>query len=125
MPVPGSNLLRSALRLIRPTTISYEMYATRTLNAARQWVATYQPAFPLTCSVQAVDRKNYVEYGLDFQKNYVQLFASQDIIDIDRDSSGDRFTWNGRLFQLESRNNWFAQDGWASAIAVEVGRVAP
>lgn len=124
MPIPGSNLFRSAIRLIRPTTVSYEKYASRELNAARQWVATYQPATDLTCSVQAVDRANYVEYGLDFQKNYVHIYAAQDIIDIDRDSSGDRFTWNGRRFQLESRNNWFVQDGWASAIAVEVARVS-
>lgn len=123
MPIPGSNLFRSAARLIRTTTVAYEEYDTRTLNAAKQWVATYKPAFDLACSVQAVDRTNYVEYGLDFQKNYVHLYAAQDVIDIDRDSSGDRFTWNGRRWQLESRNNWFAQDGWASAIAVEVGRV--
>lgn len=122
MPVPGSNLFRAASRLIRPTPVMYYPYVSRTQNAAFQWVATYGTPFELEASVQAVDRNSYVEYGLDFQKNYVRIYVSEDVIDIERDSSGDKFTWNGKAYQIESQNTWFAMDGWASTLAVEVGR---
>lgn len=119
--IPGSNIFRAATRLIGTTLISYEQYLSRTLNASKQWVATYAAAVPLNASVQAVDRNSYVQYGLDFQKNYVRIYTADNVIDIERDSSGDRFTWNGKLYQIESQNTWFAQEGWASALAVEVG----
>jgi hypothetical protein len=119
--IPGSNLFNRASRLIKPTSVQYFQFTSRALNAARQWVPTYADPVALAASVQAVDRSTYVQFNLDFQKNYIRLYASQDIIDLKRDHSGDRFTWNGVLYQIDDQNSWFAQDGWASCLAIEVG----
>lgn len=119
--IPGSNIYRAARRLIGGSTIRYQPYATRAQNAAKQWVTTYGDAFDMDVSIQAVDRNSYVEYGLDFQKNYVRIYTDYDVIDIERDTSGDRFWWQGRFYQLESDNPWFQMDGWSSALAVDVG----
>lgn len=119
--IPGSNLYLMARRLIGGGVIRYQYYVSRELNAARQWVSTYADAFDMDVSIQAVDRNSYVEYGLDFQKNYVRIYTNDNVVDIERDSSGDRFWWNGRFYQLESQNPWFQIDGWSSALAVDVG----
>jgi hypothetical protein len=121
---PGSNLFLRAIRLIKPTTVQYLKFSGRTQNAARQWVAAFETAVPIQASVQAVARSSYTDMGLDFQKNYIKIFAAANLVNIKRDSSGDRFIYNGMLYQIEDQNTWFLLDGWASCIAVEVG-VAP
>jgi len=117
---PGSNLLRQALRLIKPTDITIETFKARTLNRARQWVSEYNPPLTIKASVQAVPRNKYIEYGLEFQKNYIKIYAMSNLVNIHRDSSGDKFTYKGRHYQLEGQNAWFDMDGWVSCIAVEV-----
>jgi hypothetical protein len=122
--IPGSNLFLRAIRLIKPTTIQYLKFSGRTQNTARQWVSAFETAIPIQASVQAVSRSSYTDMGLDFQKNYIKVFAAIDLVNIKRDSSGDRFIYNGMMYQIEDQNTWFLLDGWASCIAVEVG-VAP
>jgi hypothetical protein len=123
--IPGSNLLNRAMRLIQFTPISYYQWKTRTLNSARQWVATYMPPVTVQASVQAVARNTYVQLGLDLQRNYVNVFVSKDVVDLARDVSGDQFVFDNRLFQIETQTSWFLRDGWAEAMAVEVSNGTP
>ena len=66
MATPGSNLFRRAAKLIKLQEVQYYPFATRTLNAARQWVPAFGTPYPLAASVQAVPRNSYAELGLDF-----------------------------------------------------------
>jgi hypothetical protein len=120
MTVPGSNLLAQALRAIKPVQIQYLKFQSRSPNASKQWIPVFADPVPIWASVQAVPRSTYAQYGLDFQRDYIKIFAQEDVVDLDRDSSGDRFIYNDDLFQLESENRWFLQDGWASCLAVKV-----
>ena len=120
MRTPGSNLLRRASRLIAFQTVEYYSATGRTLNAARQYVPEFSVPFRLQASVQAVNRNNYHEMGLDLNKFYLKILASIDIVDLQRDSSGDRFIYGCDLFQLDSGTTWFAQDGWARCIGVRI-----
>ena len=117
MIVPGSNLLKMAHRLIRFQQVTYFMAEGRELNAARQWVPTFLPGIPLAASVQAVSRNSYAAMGLDFNSLYVNIWASLDLVDLKRDSSGDRFIYNDQLYQMSKGQNWFSQDGWAMCVA--------
>lgn len=121
MTVPGSNLLSQALRVIKPVSFQYLQFQNRSVNASKQWVPTFAAPITVWGSVQAVPRNTYAQYGLDLQRDYIKIFVREDVIDLDRDSSGDRFIYNNDLFQLESENRWFLQDGWASCLAVKVG----
>lgn len=120
MIVPGSNLLKMANRLIKFQSVQYYTFKERSLNSARQWVASFNPPFPLSCSVQAVDRKSYAAMGLDFNAFYVNVWASLNLIDLERDSSGDRFVYRGELYQMAKGQNWHAQDGWAQCLATRI-----
>jgi hypothetical protein len=119
--IPGSNLYLQAIRLIKPQPIQYLKFLSRSQNAAKQWVALFSDPVEVIASVQAVARSSYNELGLDFQKNYVKVFAAIDIVDLARDTAGDRFTYNGKMYQIEDQRTWFQMDGWASCTAVEVG----
>lgn len=121
MPIPGSNLYARASRLIQQNKIEYFPFVSRVKNAARQWVSTFGPVQTIPASVQSVPRDSYVQLGLDFQKNYVNVFAAINVVDLARDSSGDQFVFDGKVFQIESQNTWFLRDGWAECMAVELG----
>jgi hypothetical protein len=123
--VPGSNLLRRASRLIKFQTLQYYQFNTRAQNAAFQEVSYFNAPFPLKASVQAVSRNTYAQLGLDLQRQYLNVFASLDMIDLDRDASGDQFIWAERpgqnwLCQLESETSWYSRDGWAECLAVRI-----
>jgi hypothetical protein len=120
MTTPGSNLLRRASRLIKFQEVQYYSAAERVLNAARQWVPGFGTATPLKASVQAVNRSSYAEMGLNFNSFYVQVYAMLNMVDLQRDSSGDRFIYNGDLYQMENGQSWFEQDGWATCLAVRI-----
>jgi hypothetical protein len=110
--VPGSNLLIQAFAAITPITVQYYAFQSRSTNGIGQFVSTYAPPVPVTASVQAVPREVYQEFGLDFQKNYVMIFALVDSTDLDRDQTGDQFKLpDGRIYQVVSEADWFGEDG--------------
>lgn len=119
--IPGSDLLDEAFGSIGTQTIRYRKFMSRMKNAQFQWVPSFSDFFDMEASVQRVPRRQYVQFNLEFQRNYVQVFASYDMIDLDRDTTGDQFAYNNRLYQLESQGTWFAQDGWATCLAVDIG----
>lgn len=123
--IPGLNLLNLAFSLIKPAAVPYYAYAGRTQNAVAQFIPQFKAAQTLYASVQRVPRSKYVAFNLEFQRNYVQIYAKAELIDLERDASGDQIIWGGRLYQIESQGTWFLQDGWASALAVDVGPATP
>lgn len=122
---PGGNNLNRAMRLIRKQKVVYYQFSGRVTNAAGIDVSTYAPPVDLMGSVQAVPQNYYASMGLDFQKNYVTLYCSKKLFDIQRDVTGDLFSFNGRMYQVESLTDWFGIDGWVSALAVLIDAAAP
>lgn len=124
--IPGSNLLEDAFEAIDTITIQYLRFAGRSLNPVGQYVASFEPPLPVEASCQAVQRNTYVELGLDFQKQYVQIYASIGVTDLDRDVTGDRFILpDGRVYQCENQLDWFTFDGvvppgWVGVLCVKV-----
>lgn len=120
---PGSNLLNQAFRAIRPIEVQYAAYHDRTLNEEGIWVSTYKKPVPVMASVQAVNRDRYERMGLNFANNYFMLYLSEDVGDLQRDTTPDRFLLpNGRTYDVVSENDWFGADGmWATGISGWVG----
>lgn len=122
---PGGNNLNRAMRLIRKQAVTYYKFAGRTSNDVGLDVASYEIPIKLYGSVQAVPQNYYASMGLDFQKNYVNFYCSKQLLDIQRDVAGDLFSFNGRMYQIESLTDWFGMDGWVSALAVLVDAEEP
>ncbi|MNH03096.1 hypothetical protein D3C81_678170 [compost metagenome] len=123
MGVPGSDLLAEALQIIETDTIQILKQNVRTLNAAGIYVTTYGEPVDFEASVQAVDRNTYNQLGLDMNKRYIQIYVSDDVNDLTRDTTGDKVHFNGREYSITSALDWFAIDGWVGLLCVDVGPV--
>jgi len=119
--VPGMNLLNMALTVIQRQTITYYQYTGRALNLIGQDVATYASPVDIAGSFQPVPRNLYMQYGLDFQKDYYTFYSSNNLLDITRDVSGDQIVFNNKRFQVESGNDWFQLDGWKGVLVCNIG----
>jgi hypothetical protein len=122
MSVPGSNLLRAALRAIRPQSVTLYRFAGRTTSATGRDVSTFSPPVLVTeGSVQAVPRTRYAAMGLDFTRSYVTWFTSASVRGIERDRAPDQFVFGGRLYDVTSVTPWNLQDGWNEVVGVDLG----
>lgn len=122
MRVPGGNLLNTALRIIARQQFQYIAYKDRVLQPNGQYLANYKPAVTLSGSVQPVPRELYQQYGLDFQKTALNFYVSKDVLDVERDVSGDKMIFQCRTYQCESVNPWIGIDGWVVVMCVLVPR---
>ncbi|MDE2100256.1 MAG: hypothetical protein KGL39_23600 [Patescibacteria group bacterium] len=120
MSIPGANLLNMALRLVAKQTFQYMPYVSRTLQGNGVYLSTYGQSRVISGSVQAIPRNLYQQYGLDFQRNYVNFFVPQGIIDIGRNVAGDKIIYQNVTYECLSNTNWKAQDGWTSVLAIQV-----
>lgn len=117
---PGSNLLRRALRVVKPSDVEYKAFTGRAPNAAGIQVSTYATAIKIKGSVQPVPRTMYQALGLDFSREYFNLYSTQLLEGVTRDRAGDQFTFAGELFEVLSATNWKAIDGWNGVLAIKV-----
>ena len=118
--IPSSNLLNDALTLVCPVPFDLYQFTGKTTNAIGYDVRTYADPIVAMGSIQAVDRKFYEQYGLDFNKRHIQVWSSTDIEDIYRSSAPDQIGWDSRRWEVVGETEWFQIDGWQSVVAVEV-----
>jgi hypothetical protein len=123
MSVPGSNLLAQALSVIAPQTVTLRRFTGRTVNSIGEYVNTWDTAVPIVGSLQAVPQHMYEQLGLDWNKEYVTLYTSEPLIEVNRDGTGDRILYRNRHYLCESSTDWIGQDGWNAVIAVHVPAV--
>lgn len=120
MSIPSSNLLRAALRVIKPFPVTYFPFSDRSTNDRGEFVSDYDQSFTIRGSLQAVPRDMYVELGLDFSKSYLRGFFEYKAQGISRGKSGDMFiTKEGKKFEVISTTDWL-WDKWCEVLAVEI-----
>ena len=120
MNVPGSNLLDQALTIICRNEFRYFKYKGKTINRYGVDIIEYNTPVTLTGSVQAVGNDVYHDRGLDFQRNYIEVWTENNVDDLFRSTSSDQIEFNGSRYQIVYENDWFPIDGWDSFLAVEV-----
>jgi hypothetical protein len=118
--IPGSNIFLLAASVIGLQDITYYRYKDRTQNAAFQFITTYETAITIQGSFQPVQRDLYQEYGLDFQKNYAMLYCAKDIMDVQRDISGDKIVYKNKTYQCQSNLYLYDVDGWVGVMVVQI-----
>ena len=119
--IPGQNLLNMALTVIAKQTIQYYQYSSRSLNVIGQDVTLYLDVVNIVGSWQPVPRNLYMSYGLDLQKEYFTFYTSNNVLDIERDVSGDQVAFLGKLYQCQSNIDWYNLDGWKGILCVHIG----
>lgn len=116
----GNNLLKRTLKLVGTQAADYYRNTGRTTNTIGLDVAAFDLPVVIQVSIQPVPRTVYQQLGLDLQRNYVTVYTTQNVLDLQRDFSGDQVRFAGKVYQLVSSTNWQAVDGWQSVLCVEV-----
>lgn len=114
------NVLKTALKMIPPEPIEYYKFSSRAINDIGIEENTYSSAITIHASVQAVPRSMYEQLGLDLQKKFVTVYTAQNVIDVGRDTSGDKFLYYGETYLIESKTDWISFNKWNSFMAVRV-----
>ena len=118
MQIP--NLLNMAMTVVGKQPFNYIKFLSRETNSIGVDVANYAAPLATYGQVQPVPRDLYQQYGLDFQKNYLTVYVSKEILDIQRDVSGDKIQFAGKNFQCLSETDWFPMDGWTSVLCAQI-----
>lgn len=114
------NLLNRALTVLPKQTVMYSAFASKVTNEIGLDVSTFAAAVPLVGSFQPVPRSKLQNMGLDYNKSYCQFYTSTHMRDLQRDMTGDQFTFAGTTYQVMSNTDWFNIDGWLGSLAVAI-----
>lgn len=114
------NLLNMAMTVVGQQSFTYTKFLSRAPNAAFQDVSVYDAPKQISGQVQAAPRRLFDEYGLEFQEKSLVFYVSKDIIDVDRDVSGDNIQFGGKTYKCLSQTSWLQINGWTGIIAVQI-----
>ena len=115
------NLLNAAMGLIPPVQLTWRKSAGRTQNALGQWVTSYATPVQIKGSFQPLEKAKYELLGLDLNKQYYTLYASEALIAVERGTSGDVIDYQGKRYQIEDAVDWADYNGWKGVLCVEIG----
>jgi hypothetical protein len=108
------------MKLTGKQNFLYIKYLSRTPNGIGQWETTYDIPRQVSGQVQAVPRNLFEKYGLDFQGTYLTFYISKDILDVQRDVSGDQIKFGNDTYKCLSETDWFLINGWTGVMAVKI-----
>lgn len=109
-----------AMSVVGKQPFSYLKYLSRVDNGIGLDISSYEAPRILSGQVQAVPKSMFQQYGLDFQKTYLSFYVSKEILDVERDVSGDQIKFTGNTYQCLSITDWFPMNGWCAVMAVQI-----
>lgn len=114
------NLLNLALTVIPSQTVSWMRFESYIDQPNGQQSPQFYAPYTVVGSFQPVQRANFQNLGLDFNKEYVQFRTSSPAQDMGRDIAGDRFIFAGATYQVMSKTDWQNVNGWTNELAVKI-----
>lgn len=120
MKVPGSNVLRKAMRVLGNNTFTWYQFTGTSTNDIGLDVNTFAYGQQVKGSVQPVPRSSLQTLGLDFNKEYINVFSQPPVQDLARDRAGDQIQFNGFRYQVMSDTQWSGIDGWQQSLCVKL-----
>jgi len=120
MIVPGSNLLNLAMGPIARQAPQWRAWTGRVIGPAGDYVDTYADPVGITGSMQPVNKDQYQQLGLTFEKSYSRLWTSAAVQPLSRDRRGDIIEYGGRFWECQSDMDWTTADGWKRMLCIEV-----
>lgn len=121
--IPGIKLLNIALGAIASQTLQWYKFAGNTTNDLGQDIPSYDAPVTIIGSFQPVDARAINEMGLNTAKQYRNLYTSNPLEMVKRETSPDYAVFMGRKYEVAGDADWYAQDGWKGILFVDVGPV--
>lgn len=119
--IPGINLYKLATSVIGTQQVQYYQFIDRTTNDVGNDVSNYAEPVTIRGSFQAVSWNQLQYLGLDLEKEYIALYTDADILNGERDTSGDQIAYQGKRYQIIGKpSDWIRQDGWNGLLCVRI-----
>lgn len=118
-----SNIHKVAARIIPMQTITWQRLTYTTTAAYRQEKsitvigqikAHVQPGIISSFGGKNISEKDYKDLGLDFSRNYVTIWTSEnDIRTVAYQQTADQVVISGKTYNIIQRANWLEYNGWS------------
>ncbi len=116
----GFNLLATVQTVIGNQSFQVERWITSNVNSIGYNVDQYGPLITYSGNIQPVDRDIYKDLGLDFSKNYIEIYSVPYIDTLTRDDGGDRIHWNSNIYKADPLSRWAEADNYCIVRAVQI-----
>jgi hypothetical protein len=114
------NLLTTALRLIPPVQIEYQVYNGSQLNSFGIEVNSYSDSVIVKkAHIQPLKAEMYADYGLQPSQNVKVCYIPANVIGTLNKSSNDIIIYNNKRFNIVNTHEWFTYNGWNKLIIIE------
>ena len=118
----GFNLLGVTQSVIGRQSYQYVQWTGRTTNAQGYDIDQWAAPEARKAGIYPMNRETVRKMGLDFEKQYIQIFDTELIGLLSRGSNADKIIFNGSEWRaLPTSNNWMPSGGWNQVIAVRIG----
>ena len=114
------NILNMAMGVVGSQEIEWRAFEGITTSPSGQRVPTWADAVTVRGNIQPASDVLVQQLGLDRSKEYVIFYASRSFTKPSRDMAGDRLTYAGKTYEVQTPSQWFAQAGWQGALSVRV-----
>jgi hypothetical protein len=121
MITPGSNLLKYALKAIKPQLVAWHKFKSRERNESGDFVSSYEPVRNIKGSFQTVPRTMYQQMNLDWTSAYATFYTAEPLGEVKKGEGGDQVTFMGSRYQVVDNNDWYQIDGWVGVLLVQIG----
>ena len=113
------NLLEQALRILPAVMFEHRYFLGELKNEIGIKVPTYSGWTQCRGMVQPVQRSKYEALGLDFAKDYINVWGSIPLHSVGLQNQPDQLRWNGFLFTITAVNEWNQYNGWVNVTAAQ------
>lgn len=113
------NLLELALSVLPAVNFYYRHYAGEQRNELGVKIPTYGEWLACRGMVQPVQRSKYEDLGLDFAKNYVNVWGTLNLKTVGLQNQPDQILWNGCIWTITAVNEWAQYNNWVNVTAVQ------
>jgi len=118
----GFNLLATAQSVIGRQDYQYVAWTGRTTDDQGYEVDQWAEPVDRKAGIYPMNRETIQKNGLDFEKEYIQIFDVELIGLLSRSQNADKIIFDGSEWRaLPTANNWRVSGGWNQVIAVRLG----
>ena len=113
------NLLELALGILPPVEFQHRYFIGEARNEIGVEIHSYSEWKTCVGMVQPVQRSRYQDLGLDFAKNYINVWGSIELHTIGLQDQPDQILWGGHLWNITAVNDWPYYNGWVNVTAAQ------
>ena len=114
-----NNLLNIALSVLPKTKAKWYQFDKLEVDDRGREKAIYKDPVNIVGSFQAMDIKTIQEMGLDTNKDYKVFYTSNNVKQVQRETSPDYLEILEDKYDILDNNNWFKINGWNGFLCIK------